>query len=113
MPRTLDSRCGYGWFDFNTTVFYEFLSDITSEELIIKDDFCESERKYHETAIHDEMEFRMNEWVNWRIFETDRELLDEDDLLPSQFQTPMAYIYYHVVRFIKNHASWYQLKKIN
>lgn len=115
MPHSKDLRIGYGWYDINLSHFYEWLEEVADTAIEVSTDFLpfsEGELKYHRTALDDEIEFRANEFIDYRVFEVSRNPLDEDDMLPHSFPSINSYIHYHILRFCKNHASWYRVKRL-
>jgi len=110
MPYSKDIRVGQGWFEVNVNWFYDYL-DGMDEELIVSDDFCESEVEYHTTELEEEIERRVNEFISWNVFDEERTKLDKDDLLPSFFPKDIwGYVYHHICLFIRRKPTWYTLR---
>ena len=116
MPHEKDLRTGYGWYDLNLCHFWEWLESIADTEIEVRDDFkpfSPSELTYHRNALHEEIEFRANEFIDYKVFNCFRGPLDEDDRMPLNFPNIYTYIHYHLLRFCLNHASWYAVKRLS
>jgi hypothetical protein len=110
MPFSKDIRVGQGWFNVNVNWFFEYLDGL-DEEVIVKDDFCPSEVKYHNNEFEGEIEFRVNEYISWKVFGETRNALDKDDLLPDFFDEDIwGYVYHHICMLIRRKPTWYELK---
>jgi hypothetical protein len=110
MPFSKDIRTGQGWFDTNVNWFFNYLDDL-DEELIVKDDFCPSEVKYHNNELEERIESRVNEYISWKVFGENRKALDEDDRLPNFFEDDVwGYVYHHICMFVRRKPTWYELK---
>lgn len=121
MPYYKDIRCGEGWFTINVSSFDTYLEETMKEDLIVNDNFLESEVTYHYTCVGEEVETRVNEYIRWRVFGEKRSQLDEMDLLPEEFEPHYssrhtgervwAYVYYHVKRFVERKPLWYSIRE--
>lgn len=110
MPYSKDIRCGEGWFNTNVNCFYDYL-DGMSEELIVSDDFSKEEVQYHNTELEEKIEWLVNEYIRYQIFNEKREELDEDDTLPEEHDEDVwGYVYSHICSLVKRKPTWYQLR---
>lgn len=110
MPHSKDLRCGAGWYDINVNHFFEWMEETCKSEIEVSENFTpfsRAEFEYHERILHDEIEERMNEFLEYRIFNQFRPHLDEDDRLPKDFESAYSYIYYHLLRLCKTRPTWY------
>lgn len=113
MPHSKDLRCGAGWYDINVNHFFEWMEDRNHTEIEVSENFTpfsRAEFEYHERVLHDEIEERMNEFLDYRIFHKFRSLLDEDDRRPKDFPSAYSYIYYHLLRLCKTRPTWYSVR---
>lgn len=113
MPYSKDIRCGDGWFEVNLNSFYQYLEDSENKEIHTKTGFCDSEMKYHDFVLSEQIEDWTNEYIQWKIFGITRNQIDEDDQLPNVFGHIWGYVYYNIARFIQNHPDWYELREIS
>ena len=124
MPYSKDIRCGEGWFKTNVNCFYNYLDEI-DEELIVREKFrlpWQEENKpdiewreveFHRTHLEEQIEMRVNEFISWRVFNETRKKLDEDDMLPEEFEDVgiWSYVYHHIcVVLRKRLPTWYELR---
>jgi hypothetical protein len=119
MPYCKDIRCGEGWFEVNVNSFYDYLENL-DEELIVSDDFCESEVIYHRLELEEKIEEAVNEFIRWKVFNDESSPLDKDDLPPSFFEPHSSietgsrgiwvYVYHHICLFIRRKPTWYTLR---
>ena len=110
MPYSKDIRCGQGWFNTNVNWFYDYLDNM-EEELIVKTDFCQSDIKYHDNTLEEEIELRVNEYISWKVFGEQREKVDEDDSLPEDFEDDVwGYVYHHICTLVRRKPTWYEMR---
>lgn len=110
MPYSKDVRCGEGWFNTNVSCFYDYLDNL-GEELIVSDQFCQSEVKYHTTELEEEIEARVNEYIRYKVFGEKRNKLDEDDCLPEEHDEDVwGYVYSHIWSLVHRKFTWYTLR---
>jgi len=107
MPYTKDPRCGAGWFEANVNSFFTYLDD-HNNQIIVKQDFCESEVKYHNQVLEELIEEKMNEYISWHVFGERRNQLDEDDILPKLYDNIWMFVEDCVRIFIERKSSWYK-----
>jgi hypothetical protein len=112
MPYSKDIRCGSGWFEVNVNCFFDYLDD-KGEELIVYSNFCGPERKYHNETLENEIEERVNEFIQYKVFGYERNPQDATDVLPSAYSDHIwEYVYYHVARLANHKTDWYSLRSI-
>ena len=118
MPHSKDLRCGEGWYDVNVNSFFDWFEDTFYQEIIVKSNFGKGEFQYHKKILEDEIEERVNEYIDYKLFGTERNPLDEEDvtLLPSNYNDVQRNVWYyvsdHVKRFIKQRPDWYTIKDL-
>lgn len=114
MPYSKDIRDGDGWFNTNVNCFFDYLEDNMDKELIVcRDKYCESEYIRHNKVLEEEIEKRVNEYISWKLFDDEREKLNENDMLPSDYPDYVYdYVYYHIYYLVKRKPDWYVLRSI-
>lgn len=126
MPHSKDLRCGQGWFDVNINYFYDYL-DEKNQELIVSDtpevathnslfttaSAVQRQVKYRDEYLNQQIEERVNEFIQYKVFDWERNPLDEGDVLPSEYSDDIwGYVYYHITLLVYRKPNWYKLRDI-